>query len=421
MGGGKAPPPPDYGPIAAANKEAAEVSAAVSREQLAWAKEQYQKDYAANKEITDAFLPGMKLQMDAAQKDRARYEQVYQPLEDQLAKEAADYSTPERQQAEAAKAVAAVDTQYDAARKAAEANLQSYGMDPSQIRSGALDLGTRVSEAAAKAGADTTARTNVENVGRALRSEAINIGKGYPGNVAGAVQTATQTGQAGQQANLATTASGSQTMGTPVQWAGMQNQSLGNWGDLASRTYASQLQYKASQGSGIWGALGSVAGAGFGALMKSDPRSKENMRQVGTLDDGTPVYAFNYKEGEGGGPTQLGVSADDVQQTNPDAVGRMPDGMKGVDYEKVADRAQGAVNAGRNPGDPYTIDPRVLERKGTEFFDRLHEKTLNPGAAKKGGGKAQQAQAPRFSADELEALLSGVMAPQGAPPAQMGA
>lgn len=367
MGGGKGKvaPPPDYAAISASNKEAAEVAAAVQREQLAWAKEQYAKDFAANKEITDAYLPLVKLQADAAIADRKRYETQFQPLEDQMIKEAKEYATPERQQQEAAKAVAAVDQQYEMARQAAEANLQSYGIDPGQMRAGALDLGTRIQEAANKAGAAETARTNVENVGRALRSEAVNVGKGYPGNVAGAVQTATQTGQSGVGANLSTTASGAATMGTPVQWGGLQAQHLGNWGSYNANIYSTQTQAETARANtGIWGAVGNVAGRALGAWI-SDPDAKENMREVGALDDGTPVYAFNYKGGDT--PTQIGVSADDVERTNPGAVTTTQDGMKAVMYDRVADRAQGVntdtVPVMATPGE-YMLPKGVVDATG---------------------------------------------------------
>lgn len=413
----KASPPPDYKAIAEANKEAAEVAAAVQREQLAWAREQYKLDAAANKEITDTYLPLVKMQTEAAIKDRARYERVYQPLEDQLAKEAKDYATPQRQSAEAAKAALAVDQQYDAARQAAEANLQSYGIDPGQMRAGALDLGTRIQEAAAKSGAAQTARTNVENVGRALRSEAINIGKGYPGNVAGAVQTATQTGQSGVGSNLATTASGASTMGTPIQWGGLQNQALGNWGNYSASIYNTQQQANANQSGGIWGAVGNVAGKALGAWI-SDPRAKENMREVGKLDDGTPVYAFNYKGGEGG-PTQLGVSADEVQQTNPGAVQTTDSGLKAVNYDRVADRAEGAVPEGKG----YSIPEDVVRRKGTDFFDRMIAKVQGRDTKGSNGSKpsAKAEEAPVMSPDEIEAVMASLFPPRSMGAVQMGA
>ena len=73
-------------------------------------------------------------QEEWAIKDRARYESVFQPLEEQLAAEAQDYSTPERMEVEAGKAEADVAAQFGQARQTAQDRLESFGVDPSQIR-----------------------------------------------------------------------------------------------------------------------------------------------------------------------------------------------------------------------------------------------------------------------------------------------
>lgn len=54
FGGGDSPSPPDYGPIAAASKESAEIAAALGREQLAEGKRQYDLNRAAALPIVDA-------------------------------------------------------------------------------------------------------------------------------------------------------------------------------------------------------------------------------------------------------------------------------------------------------------------------------------------------------------------------------
>src|SRR5262245_27539754 len=161
-------------------KPASEHAMQLSQEQFDWAKQ----TYAENKKVSDTVINKALGMMDTQEKwakaDRLRYETVFQPLESALAKEATDYATPERQQAEAAKAEADVATKFEAARQTAQDRLEDYGVDPSQTRQGALGRGTRVAEAAANASAGNQARTQTENIGRQLRSEAINIGRGYP-------------------------------------------------------------------------------------------------------------------------------------------------------------------------------------------------------------------------------------------------
>lgn len=265
--GGKAAPAPDYTPVANANKEAAQLAADVSREQLAWAKEQYERDSAVTQQYLDQMLPNMRSESEAAAADRARYRSTFQPIEDQLLTEVNNYATPGRQELEAGRAQADVAQAFDAQRKAALANLESYGVDPSMARSGALDRSVRVAQAATSAGAANVTRQNVENTGRALRGEAINLGRGYQSQIAQAYSTSQNAGQGAVSATLAQTASGAATMGTGLQWNGAQSGYLQNWGNaLGGQSAANARAAQASQSGGastgaIIGGVAGIAGA----------------------------------------------------------------------------------------------------------------------------------------------------------------
>lgn len=63
----------------------------------------------------------------------------------------------------------------------------------------------------------------------------------------------------------------------------------------------------------------------------SDINVKENISQVGMLDNGLPVYLFNYK---GDNTPQIGLMAQDVEKVNKDAVKEI-DGIKHVYYTKA--------------------------------------------------------------------------------------
>lgn len=273
MGGGKgdAPPAPDYSAVIAASQQAQAYSAQVSKEQLAWAKEVYADNKVVSDEVADLALGVMERNAYNAQKDRQRYETIFQPLEEQLAYEAESYASPQRQETAAGAAEADVAQQFEQARRVAQERLESYGVDPSQTRAGALDLGSRVAEAAAAASAGNQARAQTEQIGRALRSEAINVGKGYPGQIAGTTGTSQQSGNQAVNTGLATTASGAQTMGTGTQWQGLANQATGQWGELLNKQFQNQLDsWKAdqSQSSGWAGMLGQVGGALVGGLFE---------------------------------------------------------------------------------------------------------------------------------------------------------
>lgn len=69
----------------------------------------------------------------------------------------------------------------------------------------------------------------------------------------------------------------------------------------------------------------------FGASMLSDRRAKKNIRRVGKAGK-LNVYKYQYKAG---GPTQIGLMAQEVAKVKPDAVSRTPSGLFAVDYEKA--------------------------------------------------------------------------------------
>lgn len=117
----------------------------------------------------------------------------------------------------------------------------------------------------------------------------------------------------------------------------------------------------AAEGAGLLGSLGSAAsgigsaigtgaaaaGEGLAALLAllpfSDERVKSNMERVGKLDNGQPVYKYNI----GNGPTQLGLSAQNVSEYgDPSAVYRDADGFLHLDY----DRASKGYGGGLRPG-----------------------------------------------------------------------
>jgi hypothetical protein len=274
--GGKnddAPAAPDYSELANASKESAQYSYELAKRQQDWA----EKTYAENKDVTDSVVDWAMGQMDKeaawADADRKRYEDIYQPLEDQYAQKAQDYASAERQEVEAGKAEADVAAQFNAARQAAQDRLEQFGVDPSQTRQGALDLGTRVAEAAAQAGAGNQARSRTEQIGNEMLSNAINTGKGYAQQVIGEAGAASQSGNQAANTTLAQTSSGSNTMGTGQSWQGQGNSSIGTWGNILNAGFSNAMDsYKANQeNSSGWGSiLGQVAGTALGKFMMAE-------------------------------------------------------------------------------------------------------------------------------------------------------
>lgn len=280
------------GEAAAADRERYQtVFQPLEDEMVAQSRENMKRYNTLIKPLEDVFI------RDAAA-DRDRYRAQVVPLQDAAFREAATYDTPERRELEAGRAQADVAQQFNLARESAIADLASYGVDPSQARSGALDSGIRIAQAATAAGAANDARLRVENTGRALRDSAIqmgsglvnaipgaislgqnyqaaqpaavNVGRGYPGQIASGYSTAQGAGTGAVNAGLATTASGANTMGTGVQWAGVQNQALGNWGgnvtSMSNAATQANAQRSASRSSGLGAIAGGVLGLAGSAL-----------------------------------------------------------------------------------------------------------------------------------------------------------
>src|SRR5690606_25921131 len=87
--------------------------------------------------------------------------------------------------------------------------------------------------------------------------------------------------------------------------------------------------------SGLFG-LGSAAmgGWGYNGFKMSDRRVKEDITRVGKTDSGLPIYTYRYK---GGGLMEMGVMAQDVERVRPEAVAETPEGIKAVDYGRIAE------------------------------------------------------------------------------------
>jgi len=78
--------------------------------------------------------------------------------------------------------------------------------------------------------------------------------------------------------------------------------------------------------------LGGTLGA---AAIMSDIRTKENIKAIGCLPNGLPVYEFEYKpefKAEAGEGKFVGVMAQEVELVQPEAVVTRPDGYKMVNY-----------------------------------------------------------------------------------------
>lgn len=334
MGGkGKAPAPPDLSGLIAASKEQAQLFANQAAEELKWAKEQQAFNADILERVLGVQLPMMEEQLRQATLDRERYEEIYQPLEDNLVKEFSEYDTPERREQEAAAQIADTRQAFEAQRANAEAQLEGYGLDPSQYRKNALDRPLLAAEAATAAMAGNAGRKQVENLGRALRTEAINIGRGYPGQVAQTQALTNQTGQGALQGGWGNTAAGVSALQGAQAYGNMGMAGFNQAGNMMNQGYQNQLAQwnaNASADAAMWQGIGQLAGAGMGAY-----------------------GMINF----GGGGEEGGAVPGDLSPV-PGPTDTIP-----------------AMLA----PDEYVIPADVVKRKGTEFFDKLLSKYKDDG------------------------------------------
>ena len=105
-----------------------------------------------------------------------------------------------------------------------------------------------------------------------------------------------------------------------------------------------QANLQNQQYQGMLGGMAGLAGTGLQLAMMSDIEAKENIEEVGTLFDKTPVYMFEYKD-DPSDQIHIGVMAQDVEKRRPDAVMRLgPKGYKHVDYAKATEESRRIAN-----------------------------------------------------------------------------
>ena len=102
-------------------------------------------------------------------------------------------------------------------------------------------------------------------------------------------------------------------------------------------TYNANQAANSNLTSGLMG-LGGTLGAGYLMSPTCDIRTKENIKQIGYLNNGLPLYEFEYKQEFKDDPLAgrgrfMGVMAHEAEAFMPESVSTRPDGYKMVNYE----------------------------------------------------------------------------------------
>lgn len=321
FGGGDAP---DTSGI----NQAAVDTAALSREALDWAKQQY-ADQAPERAaasarasaVADAQVGAMNFATDEARRLSQRSQSVFEPLENRIVADSQAFDTPERRAQASAEARADVESAFGSAQDANTRALRRTGSS-SGGRAQALMADWALNKAKASAGASTAAVKGVEQQGYARRMDAVGLGKGVVGSQATQQQIATQSGNGAVGAGGAALAASNS--GIPMMQGAYSTglgglQTMGNlYGQAAKITADANAGNNAAMMQGI----GGIA-QGIGSYYGSSKKLKHKNREIDEDEaleavNKTPVEGWDYKQGVADSSTHVGPYAEDVQRNSGD-------------------------------------------------------------------------------------------------------
>lgn len=331
MGKKSDPAPPDYTPLANASREAAQVMAGLGREQLAFAKDQYNRSAPVLEAIANQQMAAQNEQMGQARDYYNYMRDTYRPLERGLVADAARFNTDAYREDMAAKAAADAGRAFGISQAQNQRAMASMGVNPASGKFANMNNATGLQQAAQRAAAMTGARTNAEQMGYARKLDAAGLGRGLSGASTAAYGGATN---AGSQAGLNAQSAGQNYMGNMGTGA---NTMLGGYNAQISglgTVLNNQTNAYVNSNDSFLGDLGGLMGGAASMYTAfSDRRLKENIKEVG-VDQRTALtlYEFNYINDE---RKFVGVMADEVELSYPEAVTDTDLGFKAVNYDML--------------------------------------------------------------------------------------
>ena len=321
---------PDYAPLAEASAEAARIQAGLGREQLAFARDQYERTAPMLESIANQQMQAQAEQMQQARDYYDYQRDVFRPLERSIVQDAQDFNTEAYREQLASQAAADAGRAFGISQQQNQRAMAAMGINPNSGRFAGMQQAAGLQQAATRAAAMTGTRRQAEQMGYARQLDAAGLGRGLAGASLGAYGGATGAGSAaGQSAQSA----GQNYMGNMAIGAGTiaqgQKLNLSGLSNILNNQTKTYINTSGSLLGDIGGALGGAASA-YSAF--SDRRIKENVKEVG-VDQRTALtlYEFNYI----GDTTRRfrGVMADEVELVYPEAVEDTDLGFKAVRYD----------------------------------------------------------------------------------------
>ena len=322
---------PDYAPLADASAEAARIQAGLGQEQLAFAREQYERTAPMLESIANQQMRAQDEQMQQARDYYDYQTSTFRPLERSIVQDAQRFNTEAYREQLASQAAADAGRAFGISQQQNQRAMAAMGINPNSGRFAGMQNASGLQQAAMRANAMTGTRQQAEQLGYARQLDAAGLGRGLAGAslgaYGGATGAGTAAGQSAQSAGQNFMRNMSMGANTIAQGQKMNISGLGNILNNQTKAFVN------TQGSllgDIGGALGGAASVytAFG----SDRKIKENIKEVG-VDQRTALtlYEFNYI----GDTTRRfrGVMADEVELVYPEAVEDTDLGFKAVRYD----------------------------------------------------------------------------------------
>lgn len=241
--------------------------------------------------------------------------------QDSFSQKVDEYDSEGQREALAGMAIGDVNQAFSSARDQQSRSMSRMGVDPGSGRALAMGNQLSIAQATAQANAANKVRAAAKAEGFSLQAQKANMLSGYPAMASG--NTAAGAGYGASGLSIAN--SGLAGMNSGYNAAGGM---AGSMGTNASNMYGAQSQFNLGnaklQAEGA-DPFGAILGQGLGAfatsygtkLAMSDRRLKTDIVLVGKTLSGFNIYSFRYKAG---GPTVMGVMADEVEKVLPQAV-----------------------------------------------------------------------------------------------------
>lgn len=314
-------------------QQLAQFSQGLASQTYDWASQQFQENSQLTDANVQAYLATSASALAQAQNDTSRYDNLFQPQENNLVQDANTYASTDRIQQDMGSAEAGVAQSMDAGRQNTERDLQAFGIDPSSGRYDELEQAGQAQKAAAQAGAAQQAERADEATGRSLRSEAIQVGERYPGQIINGLNTAMQGFAGAENAKLSNTNTAANAFGTAAQFVkfppvsnasqSTQNSASGSnspqngSGSKSPSSPAASSKPGSNSGNNGNGPGFQGANSGNGA----NPGSGDWSQYQDNFDPGSPVDV--------GDPSDYGVDTTPDAQSFDDGSGSFSDGFGG--------------------------------------------------------------------------------------------